>query len=232
MSLSISDATAVTIDPAIGIVPLTGTRTVSPTTTTTYTFTLTVSNEAGSVTDTVTVIVEPVTETIFDFVAQASHISTLWISGAGTLAFGCDPGEMEMGEACYLTNYVLEDNRTHDKVLFTYLQWVDEGFIQGHYIGVYNVSYRVEAGDCFYAEVGLDKGAYEGNVKFRVMIHLEGGTNKWIGEINDTYDGNLRTIDIELSLYAGEKADFILQVDANGSASQDWATWVEAKIIR
>jgi len=56
LSWSVSDATAVTIDQAIGSVDLTGTRAVSPTTTTTYT--LTASNEAGSCTKTAKVTVE------------------------------------------------------------------------------------------------------------------------------------------------------------------------------
>ena len=55
LSWSVSGATAVTIDPDIGSVALSGTCTVSPTTTTTYT--LEASNEAGSSTATVQVTV-------------------------------------------------------------------------------------------------------------------------------------------------------------------------------
>ena len=55
LSWSVTDATSVTIDNAIGSVALTGTTTVNPTTTTTYT--LTATNSAGSVTATTTVTV-------------------------------------------------------------------------------------------------------------------------------------------------------------------------------
>jgi len=55
LSWSVTDATSVTIDNAIGSVALTGTTAVSPTTTTTYT--LTATNTAGSVTATTTVAV-------------------------------------------------------------------------------------------------------------------------------------------------------------------------------
>jgi len=55
LSWSVTDATSVTIDNAIGSVALTGTTAVNPTTTTTYT--LTATNTAGSVTATTTVTV-------------------------------------------------------------------------------------------------------------------------------------------------------------------------------
>jgi hypothetical protein len=57
LSWSVTDATSVTIDNAIGSVALTGTTAVNPTTTTTYT--LTATNAAGSVTATTTVTVNP-----------------------------------------------------------------------------------------------------------------------------------------------------------------------------
>ena len=53
LSWSVTDATSVTIDHAIGTVALSGTTAVNPTTTTTYT--LTATNTAGSVTASVTV---------------------------------------------------------------------------------------------------------------------------------------------------------------------------------
>jgi len=55
LSWSVTDATSVTIDNAIGSVALSGTTAVNPTTTTTYI--LTVTNTAGSVTTTTTVTV-------------------------------------------------------------------------------------------------------------------------------------------------------------------------------
>ena len=54
LSWSVTDATSVTIDHAIGTVALSGTTAVNPTTTTTYT--LTATNTAGSVTATTTVM--------------------------------------------------------------------------------------------------------------------------------------------------------------------------------
>ena len=172
---------------------------------------------------------------VYDFVAEASDSRTTWESGTGesvdwTLTF---PGATNdnRGFACYQTDVVLEDDQSYDKVLETHPQWVDDGFIRGEYVGLYDMDYTIEIGDRFYAKVGLFKNATAGNVKFVVWIIVAPGYAAPIAEISDSYDGTLQTIDVDLSPYANRKAHFILRVDANGSSAQDWAAWVEAKII-
>ena len=64
LSWSVTDASSVTIDNAIGSVALTGTTAVNPTTTTTYT--LTATNTAGSVTATTTVTVSSAATTTYN----------------------------------------------------------------------------------------------------------------------------------------------------------------------
>jgi hypothetical protein len=169
---------------------------------------------------------------VYDFIAKASHADTIWESGAGTLPF---PGETndDRGFACYRTDVMLEDDQTYDKVLETHPQWVDDGFIRGGYLELADTGYRIQAGDRFYAKVGLLKNAAAGNVKFVVWILAEGPYAVTIAEVTDSYDGIVRTIDVDLSPYAGDlKVTFILEVQANGQANQDWAAWVEAKVVR
>ncbi|MFP3897946.1 MAG: InlB B-repeat-containing protein [Dehalococcoidia bacterium] len=169
---------------------------------------------------------------IYDFVAKASHSRTIWESGAGELPF---PGATNdnRGFACYRTDIVLEDGQTYDKVLETHPQWVDDGFIRGGYLELYEMGYKIEDGDRFYAKVGLFKNATAGNVKFVVWIFAEGGYAVSIAEVTDTYDGALPTIDVDLSPYVSDYGvTFILEVQANGPSNQDWAAWVEAKVIR
>lgn len=167
---------------------------------------------------------------VYDFVAKASHISTVWKNSAGTLPF---PGATDdnRGFACYRTNVVLEDGQTYDKVLETHPEWVDDGYIAGLYTELYDMGYRIETGDRFYAKVGLLENATAGNVKFVVWIVREEGYAVPIAEITDSYDGTLQTIDVDLSRYASDYVvAFALLVRANGSSAQDWATWTEAKI--
>jgi hypothetical protein len=104
--------------------------------------------------------------------------------------------------------------------------------MDGFRVSTPRCGYEVKVGEHFFARVGLLQGANAGKVKFRVMIRPEGGPNTWIAAVNDSYDGKIKTIDVLLQAYVGKKADFILEVQANGSSDQDWATWVEAKIIR
>jgi len=171
---------------------------------------------------------------VYDFVTQANSPATdvSWKSGAGTLAFGGALDDND-GFACYRTNVTLEDNHVYAKVLETHPQWVDDGYISGSYLEMFNtIGYKVKAGEHFYARCGLIKNASAGKVAYRVMIRCEGGPNTWIFEGVKTYDGTLKTIDVDLTPYAGKKADFILRVTAEGSSTQDWAAWENARIIR
>lgn len=168
-------------------------------------------------------------EKVYDFVDNASSASWMGYPPSISLTFGVI--DNPDGFACYRTNIKMEDGITYSKVLETHPKWVDTGLIQGAYTSMYS-EYKVKSGEHFFAQVGLLQNANAGNVKFRVMIRLEGGTNIWIAAVNDSYDDTIKTIDVPLQAYVGKKADFVLEVQANGSSAQDWATWVEAKIIR
>ena len=170
----------------------------------------------------------------YDFVEQAVSPSpdVWWKSGAGNLTF---PGAINdhKGFACYRTNIALEDGNIYSKVLETHPEWVDNGYISGTYTELYNsLGYKVKAGEHFYARCGLIKNATAGKVSYEVMIRCEGGLNVWIFQGVKVYDGTIKTIDVDLTPYAGKRADFILRVSAEGSSNQDWAVWHEARIIR
>jgi len=176
-----------------------------------------------------TPIIIPMPVTIFDFVVKANNAH--WQSGAGTLPWpGADTDNR--GFARWVNNAILEDGSTAPRVLETHPQWVANGFIQGTFMEPYYSGYVVQSGDRFVARVGLLQGASAGSANFRVMIRPEGGPNAWIGSVFDTYDGSLKTMDISLSPWAGKRVDFILRVDAGPSSAQDWAVWVEARIVR
>lgn len=171
---------------------------------------------------------------IYDFVAQAPGpvADVSWKSGAGSLTFGGALDDSK-GFACYRTNVTLEDNHVYSKVLETHPQWVDNGYITGTYLELYNdYAFTVKPGEHFYARCGFIKNATSGKVRYKVMIRPEGGPNTWIFEGIKSYNGTVKTIDVDLTPYAGKKADFILRVEAEGVSTQDWAAWAEAKIIR
>lgn len=172
---------------------------------------------------------------VYDFVKR-SDMAT-WKSGPPpmNLFFGGAVID-DTGYARYRSDKKLEDGTGPQRVLQTRPKWVDNGWIQGTYYemhsGMFGKWYIVQPGERFFARVGFLEGAYAGDVTFRVMIRPEDGNNTWIATESKSYGSPIKTIDVPLEPWIGKKADFILEVQANESSEQDWACWVEAKIIR
>lgn len=161
----------------------------------------------------------------YDFYTKAP--SAAWISGAGNLTFG-GPDTDANGFVMYRDGKKLEDGTSPVKILETHPQWVNDGVITGRY-----PAYTVVSGEHFTARIGFlalsDGTCGTGNAKFQ-LNYREGGTLKPFKEWTETCDGNMNTIDLDLSSLAGKTVEFVLAVLANGSAGQDWAVWVKPQI--
>jgi hypothetical protein len=161
----------------------------------------------------------------FDFHTQASLAT--WISGAGTLTFG-GPDTDTNGFAMHRNGQKLEDGTTHNKILETHPQWVNDGVITGRF-----PAYTVVSGEHFTAKIGFlaagDGSCGSGNAKFQ-LNYREAGVLKSLTEWTDTCDATLKSVDVDLTSLAGKNVEFVLAVLANGSASQDWAVWVAPQI--
>lgn len=168
---------------------------------------------------------EPGPEVKFDFYDEAP--SAEWVSGAGTLSFG-GPDSDPDGFAMYKDGADLEDGSSPGGVIETHPQWVNNGVISGKF-----PSYTVENGDHFKAKIGFialgDGSCGVGNVKYQ-FNYKKGGTLYPLGSWNETCDGSLTALNIDLSSLAGETVRFVFAVQANGPASQDWAVWVNPRI--
>jgi hypothetical protein len=222
LSWSVSNATSVAIDNGVGSVALSGSMPVSPAASTNYT--LTASNSYGWRTMTVPVLVTGGGPTVaYDFVQQAS--TAYWWTKVGAtfvdLPFPGSTGD-NRGFATYQYNVKLNDGNTYTKVLETHPQWVDNGWISGKYSGVY-----VPPGAKLRIKVGLIQGASAGNVTFNIGKLGDPATIN----TNVFYAGGVKVLESDLSAYAGQTIDFVLNVNANGSSAQDWAAWAEAQII-
>jgi eukaryotic-like serine/threonine-protein kinase len=172
--------------------------------------------------------IQPIT-VVYDLVANANK--SHWTSGAGELSWS-GTGVEERGSARWVYDSVLEDGSTVSQALETHPEWINGGWISGAFTDIYWTGYVVKTGDRLSGMVGFMQGAGAGKVKFQVMIRPEGGPNTWIAEISDSYDGQLKDLDLSLDAWAGKAADFILKVDADGIPSQDWAVWVDVRIER
>lgn len=188
------------------------------------------SNEGNNILEKNTAVVNPVV--VYDLVEEADE--AVWHGGPPhvNLSWGGDTGD-NRGFATWVTSERWETGAAiQGKCLETHPRWVEDGYIYGDYVKIYHSGYRVAEGDRFQAGMGLLQGAGAGDVTFRVMIRLEGGTNLWIASVRDTYDGSFKSIDVDLSEYAGKRADFVLRVEAGDNAAQDWACWSRAVIYR
>jgi len=116
-------------------------------------------------------------------------------------------------------------------VLETHPQWVDGGWIEGDYPKTQG--FTIEKGDRFVARVGFLAGAQAGDVTFSFLLRC--GFEEFaflVGEVHDAYDGVVRTWELPLDEFAGERCESYLLVDAGETSARDWAVWVEAKIVR
>ena len=168
----------------------------------------------------------------YDFVANANAPYTLWKSGAPTtnLSFGGATNDPN-GFATYRTGIAMQDGTSYAKVLETHPKWIDDGYIYGYY----PIAHEIKPGEHFFAKVGLIQNAISGNVRFEISYRETGsvGPETLIKFSNDTYNGQVQTIDVTFpSDTFGKTVNFYLRVRANGSSGQDWAAWVEARIIR
>lgn len=156
----------------------------------------------------------------YDFIEKAP--TAYWWSTPGEqLPF---PGALNdnRGFACYRTNIALNDGKTYTKVLETHPKWVDNGWISGKYSGVY-----IPAGSKLKVKVGIISGGTAGKVRLRV--NKLGESSLWSPVI--AYGDGVKEAEIDLGAYANQTVDFVIGVDAEGSSAQDWAAWVEAKIV-
>lgn len=156
----------------------------------------------------------------YDFVEKAP--TAYWWSTPGEqLPF---PGSLSdnRGFACYRTNIKLSDGATYSKVLETHPRWVDNGWISGKYSGVY-----IPSGAKLRVKVGIISGGAAGKVRFYAA--KSGAVAVWNPVV--AYGDGVKEAEVDLGAYAGQAIDFVIGVDAEGSAAQDWAAWVEARIV-
>ncbi|HSJ59255.1 MAG TPA: hypothetical protein VLC95_18865, partial [Anaerolineae bacterium] len=200
---------------------------------------------------------EPCFSIVYDFIASAADAD--WYAGVPysgyepyydtySLSFpGSDTDSS--GFALWRDGPALEDgSQAPGRVLVTYPPSDEESEILGEYY-LSNVPIYIRSGDAFVAQVGLLQGAGGGDVTFELYfapIYVEGAAFRstmhalaraqpeiiFLGRVYETYDGELTDWRISLDSIAGETGMFRLLVLAGDSASDDWATWVVARIER
>lgn len=192
--------------------------------------TVTESDETNNVLENTISVASP--QVVYDFVDKAPLAS--WKSGDPETALTWNGGTGDtQGFARWATGNLETGAAIQDQCLETHPKWVADGWITGEYADLYtSARYIVQEGDRFYATVGLLQGANAGNVTFKVLLRASSSGTVVLAQTPDAYGDGLKTIDVDLSPYAGQGADMVLRVDAGENADQDWACWLRAVIYR
>ncbi len=166
---------------------------------------------------------------IFNFAGQACDSETDWYNDSSDLSCPGGDGDEE-GFVIVLDNPKIETgDKAGAKTLETHPQWIDGGLITGKYETI-----DIKSGYRFKAKIGClyKDGGSACDVTFRIRYRADGGASQTLGEWHQTYDGSIKSLDIDLDSLKGKDVEFRLVVDANGSSEQDWAVWVNPRIVK
>jgi hypothetical protein len=109
----------------------------------------------------------------------------------------------------------LENRRENEPTLWVHPNEDDDGFIEGRY-----PSYKVEDGDHFKAWVGCLQDYKRCNLTFYLDYEDSRGRRYRLDSWDETLDGQVSSIDLDLSHISGERIQLILGVQTN-NANQD-----------
>jgi len=126
-------------------------------------------------------------------------------------------------------NPVMEDgNPAGQPGIQTHPRFDPNGLIQGKFPPMI-----VPAGSRFLARIGCRQGGAACSVKYQLNYYADGDpTLKSFGTWTETYDGSIRDLNIDLSSLTGKSVQFIFVVTADGNSAQDWAMWINPRIMQ
>ena len=164
---------------------------------------------------------------VFSFTSRAGEAK--WSTGAGTLTFPGKAGEYDKG-------YVLVDNtptretggEDDEPGLITVPNKTGTIYI----IGVYP-DFLVKSGDVFQATVMCEGGATKCNVDMGLNYRIgNNGTMNNLAVWDQSYDGVMTPVKVDLSGLAGQSVQFILAARQGNTTEQMNALWLHPAIYR
>lgn len=173
------------------------------------------------------IIMLPLETLVYDF--GANFCSGKWLNASDPGLLDC-PGDKTdaSGFVVSVDSPKLQDgNKVNGVGLFTHPQWIDGGSVAGIFPLL-----NVENGMKFRATLGCGYGGAACNVRFYLRYQIEGGTLKTLNQWDIKYADAPVKVDQDLAALAGKKINFVLQVVTNGSSAQDWAYWVNPRVVK
>ena len=90
----------------------------------------------------------------------------------------------------------------------------------------------IEDGDRFEAVIGCMFGHEDCNVLFYLLLQKPNGNYEILASWQETYDGQVTSVSVDLSEWAGREIGLILAVVANGPTQGDYAFWLQPQLVR
>ncbi len=164
---------------------------------------------------------------VFSFTARAAEAK--WSTGAGTLTFPGKSGDYAKGYVLVDTTPARETGGEDDEpALITVPN--NSGTI--YIIGIYP-DFLVKSGDIFQATIMCEGGATKCDVDMGLNYRIgNNGTMTNLAVWDQSYDGVMNTVKVDLSALAGQTVQFILAVRQGDSVDQMNALWLHPAIYR
>jgi len=170
----------------------------------------------------------PLETLVYDF--ASNYCSASWVNASAPGTLPC-PGDTSSpaGYVVRNDNPVLSDGKTYNGVaLVTHPQWIDGGSIAGKFPVM-----AVQNGMKFRATIGCRQNANACTVRYFLRYYEQGVAGlKQLGQWDIKYSDTPLAIDVDLSALAGKNIIFVLQTVTVDASNQDWAQWVNPRIIK
>jgi hypothetical protein len=144
---------------------------------------------------------------VYDF--AATICAAEWRSAAGKLS--CLGPSGPQGYASLSNNPELENRKEDEITLLAHPNSAGNGWISGTYPLI-----TVHDGDRFSARIGCLANSNGCNVRFKLDYLNQNGVLRSLGSWNEVFDGNITTIDLDLSALQGRSVRFVLTVEVRG----------------
>jgi Ig-like domain from next to BRCA1 gene len=176
----------------------------------------------------VRITVEAADQVIYDFVDD--FCDARWITNVtNNLVCPSPAPDLVSGYVNESTAPKLENGQTDDEPALILLpNQGSGGYIAGRYPQI-----EIRQGYRFRTIVGCQYNSFDCNVTFQLNYILDGaGEVRTLESWNQVYDGEFEKIDLDLSILAGHRVEFLLTVLNNGDSDEDWAQWLLPRIMR
>ena len=174
------------------------------------------------------IFVFPLETVIYDF--AGNYCSANWVNSSGSGNLPC-PGNTSSaaGYVVRNDNPVLSDGVTYNGVaLVTHPQWISGGSIAGVFPAV-----AITDGMKFRATLGCRQGGNACDVRYFLRYYdAAGGGLQSFKQWDVKYTDTPIKVEVDLASLAGKNIIWVLQTVALDTANQDWAQWVNPRIVK